>query len=88
MKADFTNILASPVLDGEPQPINFAKEIGNRIYGEAMTIEEADLARKIHSSQGEIEVSEEEKAIILKAIQPYKLWVRKPIEEMLNKQES
>ena len=79
------NFKAVPTRDieGNLEPRDISKELGNLIYRETSDLGELDLAQRIYK-EGEIEASEEEIEIVRKYINGgYKAFVKKAFEEML-----
>ena len=79
------NFKAVPTRDieGNLEPRDISKELGNFIYHGCAQRGELDLAQRIYK-EGEIEASEEEIEIVRKYINGgYKAFVKKAFEEML-----
>ena len=71
-------------IEGNLEPRDISKELGNYIYRETSDLGELDLAQRIYKD-GEVEVTDEEIEIIKKYIDSaYKAFVKKAFEEMLN----
>ena len=71
-------------IEGNLEPRDISKELGNFIYRETSDLGELDLAQRIYRD-GEVEVTDEEIEIIKKYIDSaYKAFVKKAFEEMLN----
>lgn len=80
------NFKAVPTRDieGNLEPRDISKELGNYIYRETSDLGELDLAQRIYKD-GEVEVNDAEIEIIKKHIDnAYKAFVKKAFEEMLN----
>jgi hypothetical protein len=80
------NFKAVPTRDieGNLEPRDISKELGNYIYRETSDLGELDLAQRIYKD-GEVEVNDAEIEIIKKYIDnAYKAFVKKAFEEMLN----
>lgn len=80
------NFKAVPTRDieGNLEPRDISKELGNFIYRETSDLGELDLAQRIYK-EGEIEASEEEIEIVRKYINSgYKAFVKKAFEEMVS----
>lgn len=80
------NFKAIPTRDieGNLEPRDISKELGNYIYRETSDLGELDLAQRIYKD-GEVEVNDDEIEIIKKYIDnAYKAFVKKAFEEMLN----
>ena len=80
------NFKAVPTRDieGNLEPRDISKELGNFIYRETSDLGELDLAQRIYKD-GEVEVNDDEIEIIKKYIDnAYKAFVKKAFEEMLN----
>lgn len=80
------NFKAVPTRDieGNLEPRDISKELGNYIYRETSDLGELDLAQRIYKD-GEVEANESEIEIIRKYIDSgYKAFVKKAFEEMLN----
>lgn len=74
-------------IEGNLEPRDISKELGNFIYRETSDLGELDLAQKIYK-EGEIEVYDHEVEIIQKYIDlGYKAFVQKAFKEMLFKAE-
>lgn len=71
-------------IEGNLEPRDISKELGNFIYRETSDLGELDLAQRIYKG-GEIEASEEEIEIVRKYINGgYKAFVKKAFEEMIS----
>lgn len=71
-------------IEGNLEPRDISKELGNFIYRETSDLGELDLAQRIYKG-GEIEASEEEIEIVRKYINSgYKAFVKKAFEEMVS----
>lgn len=71
-------------IEGNLEPRDISKELGNFIYRETSDLGELDLAQRIYKG-GEIEASEEEIEIVRKYINGgYKAFVKKAFEEMVS----
>lgn len=71
-------------IEGNLEPRDISKELGNFIYRETSDLGELDLAQRIYK-EGEIEASEEEIEIVRKYINGgYKAFVKKAFEEMIS----
>ena len=71
-------------IEGNLEPRDISKELGNYIYRETSDLGELDLAQRIYKD-GEVEVNDAEIEIIKKYIDSaYKAFVKKAFEEMLN----
>ena len=80
------NFKAVPTRDieGNLEPRDISKELGNYIYRETSDLGELDLAQRIYKN-GEIEATDEEIEIIRKYINSgYKAFVKKAFEEMVS----
>lgn len=80
------NFKAVPTRDieGNLEPRDISKELGNYIYRETSDLGELDLAQRIYKN-GEIEATGEEIEIIRKYINNgYKAFVKKAFEEMVS----
>ena len=80
------NFKAVPTRDieGNLEPRDISKELGNFIYRETSDLGELDLAQRIYKN-GEIEATDEEIEIIRKYINSgYKAFVKKAFEEMVS----
>lgn len=80
------NFKAVPTRDieGNLEPRDISKELGNYIYRETSDLGELDLAQRIYKD-GEVEVNENEIEIIRKYINNgYKAFVKKAFEEMVS----
>lgn len=80
------NFKAVPTRDieGNLEPRDISKELGNFIYRETSDLGELNLAQRIYK-EGEIEASEEEIEIVRKYINGgYKAFVKKAFEEMVS----
>ena len=80
------NFKAVPTRDieGNLEPRDISKELGNYIYRETSDLGELDLAQRIYKD-GEVEVNDAETETIKKYIDnAYKAFVKKAFEEMLN----
>lgn len=71
-------------IEGNLEPRDISKELGNFIYRETSDLGELDLAQRIYKD-GEIEVNESEIEIIRRYINNgYKAFVKKAFEEMVS----
>lgn len=80
------NFRAVPTRDieGNLEPRDISKELGNYIYRETSDLGELDLAQRIYKD-GEVEANESEIEIIRKYIDSgYKAFVKKAFEEMVS----
>lgn len=80
------NFKAVPTRDieGNLEPRDISKELGNYIYRETSDLGELDLAQRIYK-EGEVEANESEIEIIRKYIDSgYKAFVKKAFEEMVS----
>ena len=80
------NFKAVPTRDieGNLEPRDISKELGNYIYRETSDLGELDLAQRIYKD-GEVEANESEIEIIRKYINNgYKAFVKKAFEEMVS----
>lgn len=80
------NFKAVPTRDieGNLEPRDISKELGNYIYHETSDLGELDLAQRIYKD-GEVEANESEIEIIRKYIDSgYKAFVKKAFEEMVS----
>lgn len=80
------NFKAVPTRDieGNLEPRDISKELGNYIYRETSDLGELDLAQRIYKD-GEVEANESEIEIIRKYIDGgYKAFVKKAFEEMVS----
>jgi hypothetical protein len=80
------NFKAVPTRDieGNLEPRDISKELGNYIYSETSDLGELDLAQRIYKD-GEVEANESEIEIIRKYIDSgYKAFVKKAFEEMVS----
>lgn len=80
------NFKAVPTRDieGNLEPRDVSKELGNYIYRETSDLGELDLAQRIYKD-GEVEANESEIEIIRKYIDSgYKAFVKKAFEEMVS----
>lgn len=80
------NFKAAPTRDieGNLEPRDISKELGNYIYRETSDLGELDLAQRIYKD-GEVEANESEIEIIRKYIDSgYKAFVKKAFEEMVS----
>lgn len=80
------NFKAVPTRDieGNLEPRDISKELGNYIYRETSDLGELDLAQRIYKD-GEVEANESEIEIIRKHIDSgYKAFVKKAFEEMVS----
>lgn len=70
-------------IEGNLEPRDISKELGNYIYRETSDLGELDLAQRIYK-EGEIEATDEEIEIVRKYINSgYKAFVKKAFEEMV-----
>lgn len=71
-------------IEGNIEPRDISKELGNFIYRETSDLGELDLAQRIYKN-GEIEATDEEVEVIRKYINSgYKAFVKKAFEEMVS----
>lgn len=80
------NFKAVPTRDieGNLEPRDISKELGNFIYRETSDLGELDLAQRIYKD-GEVKVNENEVEIIRRYINNgYKAFVKKAFEEMVS----
>lgn len=71
-------------IEGNLEPRDISKELGNFIYRETSDLGELDLAQRIYKN-GEIEANESEIEIIRKYMNSgYKAFVKKAFEEMIS----
>ena len=71
-------------IEGNLEPRDISKELGNYIYRETSDLGELDLAQRIYKD-GEVEANESEIEIIRKYIDSgYKAFVKKAFEEMVS----
>jgi hypothetical protein len=80
------NFKAVPTRDieGNLEPRDISKELGNYIYRETSDLGELDLAQRIYKD-GEVEANESEIEIIRKYIDSgYKAFVKKAFEEIVS----
>ena len=71
-------------IEGNLEPRDISKELGNFIYRETSDLGELDLAQRIYK-EGEIEATDEEVEVIRKYINSgYKAFVKKAFEEMVS----
>ena len=85
MNVKFTQL---PIIDieGNEQPGDFAKVIGNVIFNQADDVAENDLGRKIYHEKPEegTDLTEEEVKIIQKYLPMFKFFLRSAILRALN----
>lgn len=56
---DFGKVFVQHTFEGEPQPVDLRKQLGNKIHQTTGDIGFDDFARTIYFSEGEIEVPQE-----------------------------
>lgn len=82
IKADFTKIVIKDI-EGREQEADFSKQLGNQLYMQGHDIEECELGKRIYFAKGEVELSEKECDIVLKAIEPYSYVAREAITRQI-----
>lgn len=82
MKVSF-KVKAQPSLMVEAREIDFTKEVANAIWQTAKGCAEADFALKLFNSNGEIEVTDEQRGFIRNAVAGFAWWAKKPILEAM-----
>ena len=84
IKADFTKIVIKDI-EGSEQEADFSKQLGNQLYMQGHDIEECELGKRIYFSKGEVELTDKECDIVLKAIEPYSYVAREAITKKIKK---
>lgn len=82
IKVDFRQIPVKDI-EGNIQRLDISKAIGNQLYMQGKNIVECDLGRDIWR-KGEVELTDEQAAIVKMAVSDYSYIVRAGIEELLN----
>lgn len=86
-KIDFKNI-AVTTLDGQKQPFDISKELGNAIYARTTDLGELELAREIYKN-GEVELSGEQVETVKKYLREcgFFAFVQEAVNELLTNKE-
>lgn len=83
-KINLTNVKIRPSLDAPEVEQNLAKEVGNTIYGQSKTVEEFKLGIKLHDAKGEVELNDEEVAILKASLGNFYYWVQQAILKLID----
>lgn len=84
MKVNLTQVMVKPSLKlEEPVALNVGKELAEIIYSSSKTLEHTLFAERLYKAEGEIEVSETERQLMLSHIDTFMYWARKPLTDIL-----
>ena len=81
IKVDFRQIPVKDI-EGNIQPVDMSKALGNQLYMQGKDIVECELGRDIWR-KGEVELNDQQAAIVKAAVAGYAYIVREGIESML-----
>jgi len=76
MKVNFTQLKCRPQLKGEEIKVNFGQQIGEAIYQQAKSLKDVKLANRIYDAEGEIELTDDEKAVVKTAAENFLWWAK------------
>jgi hypothetical protein len=82
VKVDFAKVPIENI-EGVVIEMSFRQQIGNQLYMTGRNIEECELGKRIYFSDGEIELSEKEVAIVKHIIEGYSFVAREALCKML-----
>lgn len=78
MKVNFANVLIKDI-EGNEVALDIRKPLGNIIYMQGVNVEECDLGRTIYYSDGEVELTEANKATVERFAGTYPYLTREAI---------
>lgn len=86
MKIDLTKVQVQPSLLNEPKEVDVHKIVADLIWKDCarVDISKANFALKLFNTEGEIEITDEEKQYILDIGNQLKFWLAQGIENVLN----
>ena len=81
-KVDFSDVKIKDI-EGQEVQLDLRKPLGNVIYMQGQTVEECDLGRAIYYSGGEVELTDEQQAVVKRFAETYPYLTRSAILEAL-----
>ena len=85
MKVNFRKIPFQDI-EGNEQMFDIQKGLGNTLYMQGANIEECKLGERIYGANGEVELSDDDVAVIKRFASGYSFVLREAIEAAMKKQ--
>lgn len=81
-KVNFSKIIIKDI-EGQDVQADFQKQLGNQLYMQGRDIEECELGKRIYFAEGDVELTDNEAAIVSQAVAGYSYIARSAIEQAL-----